>query len=168
MPERPEPDIDAVRGAMREHDRDTERDARPTVQEGVSVARIDPEGGERVQPLRRELGVTTFGMNAIRLRPGQRGRVHRHERQEEVYLVLEGKLTLGLEDSERELERGELARVAPNVRRQLVNRGTVPLLLLALGSAEPHAGRDGTAFTSWDDEEGAPPQEIPLPPDLET
>jgi mannose-6-phosphate isomerase-like protein (cupin superfamily) len=168
MAERNDPDIDAVRDLMREHDRDSARDAEPPVKDGVSVTRIDPDGEERFQPLRRELGVSTLGLNAIRLRPGQRGRVHQHERQEEVYLVLEGTLTLGVEGSERELGRGELARVAPNVRRQLVNRGREPLLLLALGSAEPHQGRDGRAFTSWDDQEGGSPQDIPLPSDVDT
>jgi uncharacterized cupin superfamily protein len=167
MPDLPEPDVDAIRRALREHDDDAGDDAPPPVEPGVSTARIDPDGEERFQPLRRALGVTTFGLNVIRLRPGQRGRIHRHERQEEVYLVLAGKLTLVVEGEERELERGELARAAPEVRRQLVNAGDEPLLLLALGGAEPHDGRDGRAFTAWDDHEGARPQDIPLPPDLE-
>jgi hypothetical protein len=57
-------------------------------------------------------------------------------------------------------------RVAPGVRRRLVNAGAEPLVLLAIGGAELHAGRDGEAFSSWEEETGAPPQEIPLPPDL--
>ncbi len=117
-------------------------------------------------PLRRALGVTAFGMNLIVLQPGQRGRIHRHERQEEVYLVLEGTLTLLIEQEESLLERGELVRVAPDLRRQLVNRSQGRLVLLALGGAGEHAGRDGVAFTSWDSGQGAPPQEVPLPPDL--
>src|SRR5215208_5294220 len=117
-----------------------------TMQDGVSVATLDRDGSERFQALRRELGVSTFGLNLIRLRPGQRGRIHRHKRQEEVYVVLEGMLTLGVEGEERELARGSLARVAPPVRRQLVNRGSELLLVLAIGAAEPHAGRDGEAF----------------------
>jgi uncharacterized cupin superfamily protein len=39
---------------------------------------------ERFQSLRRELGVQSFGINLMRLEAGQRGRIHRHERQEEV------------------------------------------------------------------------------------
>jgi uncharacterized cupin superfamily protein len=140
----------------------------PEMQQGMSVANLESSGAERFQALRRELGVTTFGLNLIRLAPGQRGRIHRHKRQEEVYVVLEGTLTLAVEGEERELARGSLARVAPDLRRQLVNRGPEPLVLLALGGAEPHVGRDGEAFSSWEDREGRPPQEIPLPPDLET
>ena len=39
-------------------------------------------GAERFQRLREPLGVRSFGINLIRLQPGQRGRIHRHERQE--------------------------------------------------------------------------------------
>ena len=170
MPERHEPDLNHVREAMREHDA-TQEEPRMShgvtgMQEGVTVAALDRAGEERFQSLRRSLGVSAFGLNLIRLRPRQQGRIHRHERQEEVYLVLEGTLTLELEGEPRTLARGELARVAPDLRRRLSNRGDALLLVLALGAAEPHEGRDGLAFASWDDTEGAAPQEIPLPPDL--
>jgi quercetin dioxygenase-like cupin family protein len=167
MSDLPQPDVNAVRRMLREHDESAENDAPPQLEPGVSTTRIDPDGGERFQPLRRELGVSTFGLNLIRLRPGERGRIHRHERQEEVYLVYEGALTLGVEGEERVLERGELARVAPGERRQLTNAGDQLLLLVALGGAELHEGRDGQAFTAWDDHEGARPQDVPIPPDLE-
>jgi quercetin dioxygenase-like cupin family protein len=136
------------------------------VDEGIARARLDPAAGERFVPLRRQLGVTTFGMNQIVLEPRQRGRIHRHARQEEVYLVLEGTLTLGVEGNEETVARGELVRVAPSVRRQLVNRGPDRLVLLALGGATEHVGRDGEAFASWEDDEPRPPPEIPLPDDL--
>ena len=106
-------------------------------------------------------------MNLIALQPGQRGRIHAHEHQEEVYLVLEGELTLGIEGTEHRLGRGRLARVGPAVRRQLVNRGSQRLLLLALGGAGEHAGRDGRAWESWEEPgEGRSPQEVPMPEDL--
>jgi len=136
------------------------------VESDISRARLDLDSSERFVALRRELGVTSFGMNQILLRPGQRGRIHRHARQEEVYLVLRGRLTLLVDGDELELGEGELVRVAPAARRQLVNRGPDVLALLALGGAGEHVGRDGEAFASWEDEHGAPPQEVPLPPDL--
>jgi quercetin dioxygenase-like cupin family protein len=138
------------------------------MEEGTSRANLDaqPEPDQRFVPLRRQLGVTTFGFNKIVFAPGQRGRIHRHEKQEEVYLVLEGTLSLLVEREEQTLERGDLIRVAPNLRRQLVNKGPGELIFLALGGAGEHAGRDGEAFTSWDEEKGAPPQEVPLPEDL--
>ena len=123
-----------------------------TMQEGVSYATLDLDTPERFQLLRRELGITSFGMNLILLAPRQQGRIHRHERQEEVYLVLDGVLTLAVEGEERELARGELARVAPMVRRRrcgrALPRAAEPPLdaglraLLARGLQETHA-REG-------------------------
>jgi mannose-6-phosphate isomerase-like protein (cupin superfamily) len=136
------------------------------VEDDVARTRLDPGSPDRFVPLRRQLGVTSFGLNQIVLQPGQRGRIHRHQRQEEVYLVLEGRLSLIVEGEESELGESELIRVAPGLRRQLVNRGPGRLLLLALGADGEHQGRDGEAFASWDDEVGASPQEVPLPPDL--
>jgi uncharacterized cupin superfamily protein len=134
----------------------------------VSFAKIDP-GESQFQLLRRELGVTSFGINLVTLRPRQRGRVHRHERQEEVYLVLEGELTLIVEGEETALGAGELARVGSAVRRQLVNRSNADAVLLALGGYGEHEGRDGRAWSDWDEGgEGRPPQEVPQPDDLPT
>ena len=45
-------------------------------------------------------------------------------------------------------------------------RGTERLVLLALGGATEHVGRDGEAWTDWDADGPSPPQEIPLPQDL--
>src|SRR3954471_20316649 len=104
------------------------------MEQGTATARLEDEPDDRFVGLRAALGVSSFGLNQIVLRPGQRGRIHAHERQEEVYLVLEGTLSLVLEGEETTLERGELIRVAPGVRRQLVNRGPGALHLLAIGA----------------------------------
>jgi uncharacterized cupin superfamily protein len=136
------------------------------MEDGVSFTQIDFDSGERFQALRRELGVSTFGLNLILLQPGQRGRIHRHEHQEEVYLVLDGELSLSIEGEEHVLGQGALVRVAPNVRRQLVNRRSQRVVLLALGGATDHTGRDGVAYADWDDSTGASPQDIPLPDDV--
>jgi uncharacterized cupin superfamily protein len=136
------------------------------MQDGVSFAQIDFKGSDRFQRLRADLGVTTLGLNAIVLQPGQTGRIHRHAHQEEVYLVLEGELTLVVEREEHSLRRGAVARVAPAVRRQLVNRRPQRLVLLALGGSGEHEGRDGEAFASWDEQQGRPPQETPVPADV--
>ena len=136
--------------------------------DNVAFAALDLDNQERFQSLRRELGVASFGINLITLASGARGRIHAHEHQEEVYLVIAGELTLVIEGEEHPLERGRLARVGPPVRRQLVNKGPERLALLALGGSGEHAGRDGKAWESWD--EGGPgraPQDVPLPPDLE-
>ena len=74
------------------------------MEEGTSRARIEAEAEDRFVPLRRQLGVSSFGMNQMVLKPGQRGRIHLHERQEEVFLVLEGELTISVEGEEETLE----------------------------------------------------------------
>jgi mannose-6-phosphate isomerase-like protein (cupin superfamily) len=134
---------------------------------GVAFATLDRSTGERFQTLRRELGVTSFGINLILLAPRERGRIHSHERQEEVYLVLEGELTLLVEGEPTALGRDQLARVGPGVRRQLVNASSERLVLLALGGSGKHAGRDGSAWSAWEEPgPGRPPQEVPLPENL--
>jgi uncharacterized cupin superfamily protein len=137
-----------------------------TVHDGTTQIRLERGSTERFVTLRKELGVTSFGINQLNLQPGQRGRIHRHERQEEVYLVLEGELTVSVEGVEDVLGPDELLRVAPGLRRQLINRSSAPVTLLALGGYGDHESRDGEAFTDWDQETGALPQEVPLPEDL--
>lgn len=133
----------------------------------VAFTTINTKNSDRFQSLRRELGVSSFGMNVITLAPRQRGRIHAHDRQEEVFVVLEGELTIGIEGEEHVVPRHGTVRVAPSVRRQLVNRGPATLLLLALGGEGEHVGRDGRAWESWDEDgAGRTPQEVPLPADL--
>jgi uncharacterized cupin superfamily protein len=137
------------------------------MQTGIAFTALDLAPGDRFQRLRSDLGVESFGLNLLRLEPGERSRIHRHEHQEEVYLVLEGTLTLLVEGEPREVAQGGLARVAPDVRRQLVNRRPAPLRILALGGATPHEGRDGRAYEAWDEAgDGRRPQEVPFPADV--
>jgi uncharacterized cupin superfamily protein len=137
------------------------------MENGVSFGALDLHHDERFQKLRAQLGVSAFGLNMLLLRPGQRGRIHRHLHQEEVYVVLQGTLTLIVERTEHDLPRGHLARVAPDVRRQLLNRNPETLAILAVGGSSGHEGRDGRAYESWDETgEGRPPQEVPLPEDI--
>jgi uncharacterized cupin superfamily protein len=133
----------------------------------IAFAALDRDCRERFQSLRRALGVHGFGINLIVLQPRQRGRIHAHERQEEVYLVLEGELTLLVEGVEHVLGPDQLVRVGPEVRRQLVNAGRERLAMLALGGSGEHVGRDGHAWAAWEqDGPGSSPQEIPPPGDL--
>jgi mannose-6-phosphate isomerase-like protein (cupin superfamily) len=128
---------------------------------------LDPQPTDRLVSLRRALGVTSFGINQITLQPRQRLRIHRHERQEEVYLVVDGRLSLTVEGTdELVVSQGELVRIPASVRRQLANRFNAPCTLVAIGAADMHEGRDAVAFADWDDTVGGSPQEIPRPEDL--
>ena len=135
---------------------------------GITSARLGAAPGERFNRLRDPLGVVSFGINQMVLAPGQRGRIHRHKHQEEVYLVLEGTLTLMVEGEAHEFTAGEVVRVAPSTRRQLVNRHRSPLSLMALGghTGHSHEPRDGEVFAAWEDQEAGSPQTMPAPEDL--
>ncbi len=137
------------------------------MEHGTSITRLNPDGGERFQALRRDLGVSTFGMNLITLQPGDRGRIHEHERQEEVMVVIEGILDVLTPDGVQELHANDLMRIAPDVRRQLVNRGPGRAVVLALGGSQEHDGRDGRAFSSFQDTEAKAPQDLPNPEPLQ-
>ena len=67
--------------------------------------------------------------------------------------MLEGTLTLELDGGEVAHARSRTTPRAwrPRSRRRLSNRGDTRVALLALGGAEPHVGRDGLAYTDWDE-----------------
>jgi len=136
--------------------------------EGVTTARIDQPPERRFARLRAPLGVTSFGINVLTFEPGERNRIHRHKVQEEVYVVLEGTLTLMVEGERCEYIVGDVVRVAPEVRRQLVNRGPGTLRLLAVGgtTGHEHEPRDAEAFNAWSETEPGTPQTVPVPENL--
>ncbi len=75
--------------------------------------------------VRRSLGISTFGINAVELPPGdsipehdETGRMH-----EEVFLVLDGDATLVVDGVDHPLRRGSFARLAPERRRTVRNDG---------------------------------------------
>jgi mannose-6-phosphate isomerase-like protein (cupin superfamily) len=137
--------VGLAKEAMSQANIDARAYAGAMADDDVMFAMLDYEHVERFQTLRRELGVDAFGINLLLFAPGERGRIHSHDSQEEVYLVLAGELTLVVERVEHVLAAKRVARVAPGVRRQLVNAGAERLVLLALGGAGEHVGRDGRA-----------------------
>ena len=76
--------------------------------------------------------------------PGARGKRHADKAQEEVFVVLEGTLTVDLgEPPERhELERGGVLVVQPGTILQLRNAGDEELVLFIYGAPPEQAGAD--------------------------
>ena len=101
---------------------------------GVAYTTINTNTSERFQSLRRELGVEGFGINAITLAPRQRGRIHDHEHQEEVFLVLDGELTLAIEGEPIAAKPGTLVAVAPGTVHTFSNRSEQPARFLGIVS----------------------------------
>lgn len=131
--------------------------------DGVAVTKLDLETGERQVPLE----LRSLGARLLTLQPRQRNRVHRHRDQEELYLVLDGELTIAFEGGEElTLRRHELAVVQPHVRRQLMNRGPATVSVFAVGGSGDHVSGDGEAFADWSDDEPKRPPDVAIPDDL--
>ena len=113
--------------------------------QGWAAANIDDLGeGPGFRKIRKELGVTAFGMNAIVLPPGLWTSRHFHERQEETYFVHRGTLEFEFGDGERvRLEPGGVVRVDASTVRRLGNVGDEDAVYVIVGGADGYVGRDG-------------------------
>jgi quercetin dioxygenase-like cupin family protein len=113
--------------------------------EGYAVANVDALGdGPGFRKLRRQLGVTAFGVNAIEIPQGYATGRHYHDEQEELYFVHRGHVRITLNDeTEHLLGPGGLARVDAATVRQIENVGDEPALYLVAGGKDGYVGRDG-------------------------
>ena len=103
----------------------------------VTVKRFDELDGYQGQFLYagKALGVTSWGMNLLKLPPrwaGYPDHDHAKDGQEEVYVVLEGDATLEAGAERFRLAPGTLARVGPGQKRRIVP-GDGGVTMLALG-----------------------------------
>lgn len=122
---------------------------------GWAAGSVDAMGdGPGFRKVRRELGVTAFGVNAIVLPPGYETGGHRHERQEELYIVHRGtiELSFGEEEGDGEsvvLGPGGMARVDASTVRRMRNVSTTDeAVYVCIGGADGYVGRDGVTLDS--------------------
>lgn len=117
----------------------------PIEGDGYAVASLDGLGeGYGFRKIRRDLGVTEFGVNAIVLPAGIDTGPHMHERQQELYFVHEGRIEIEFGGGEvHELGPGGLARVDPDAVRTIRNRGPEDAVYVVVGAADGYVGRDG-------------------------
>ena len=113
--------------------------------EGYAVGNLDAlADGPGFRKVRRALGVTAFGINAVELPPGYETGRHYHERQEELYFVHRGRIECRFNDDTRHvLGPGGLARVDAGTVRKLRNVGEEPAVYVAVGGKDGYVGRDG-------------------------
>jgi uncharacterized cupin superfamily protein len=113
--------------------------------EGYAVANVDALAeGPGFRKVRRALGVTAFGVNAIEIPPGYETGRHYHDEQEELYFVHEGRLEMTFnDDSAHVLGPGGLARVDAATIRKVKNVGETPALYVVVGGKDGYVGRDG-------------------------
>ena len=120
-------------------------DPQVTTGEGYAVATLDSLGdGPGFRKIRKPLGVTAFGVNALVVPPGYGGPNHFHDEQEELYFVHKGKARFEFGDgTEHEVGPGGVVWAdAPCVRR-FHSIGDEDLVLVAIGGKDGYVGRDG-------------------------
>ena len=92
---------------------------------------------------REPLDCENLGVTLLELEPDSKGKPHDHadDGQEEVYLVVDGELTVQLgggedapPETELSLAAGEAVRVGPETRRQLHNHGDGPVRVVVAGA----------------------------------
>lgn len=114
--------------------------------EGWAAAQLDDLGqGPGFRKIRKELGVTAFGVNAIVLPPAYTTGSHLHETQEELYFLHSGRVEFEFGDgSTQELGPGGLAWVDAPIPRRVKNLSdTDEAVYLVVGGKGGYVGRDG-------------------------
>jgi mannose-6-phosphate isomerase-like protein (cupin superfamily) len=116
-----------------------------TAGEGYAVGNLDDLGdGPGFRKVRKGLGVTAFGVNAIVLPPGIETGFHYHDTQEELYFVHRGTIEMEFGDGVvQRLGEGGLARVDAATVRKIRNAGDVEAVYLVVGGKDGYVGRDG-------------------------
>jgi mannose-6-phosphate isomerase-like protein (cupin superfamily) len=117
----------------------------PMQGDGYAISSLEQMGeGYGFRKIRREVGVTAFGINAIVLPPGYQTGVHFHEEQEEMYFVHQGQVEMRFGDgSTHALGPGGIARVDPQTHRGLRNIGDGDAIVVVAGGKDGYIGRDG-------------------------
>jgi mannose-6-phosphate isomerase-like protein (cupin superfamily) len=113
--------------------------------DGWATANLDDLGdGPGFRKVRKGLGVTAFGVNAIVMPPGISTGAHFHDEQEELYFVHRGSIEIEFGDgSVQTLAEGGLARVDAATHRAIRNVGDVDAVYVIVGGKDGYVGRDG-------------------------
>jgi quercetin dioxygenase-like cupin family protein len=114
--------------------------------EGYAVANLTDLGeGPGFRKIRKALGVTAFGVNAIVLPPSYETGTHYHDEQEELYFVHRGRIEMRFGDgSAHELGPGGIAWVDASTVRGMRNLSdSDEAVYVVVGGKDGYVGRDG-------------------------
>ncbi len=110
--------------------------------EGYTIKSIDEfeemegSGGATWRLARKALGAESFGFNVVDIEAGGEIPAHDHsgDKQEEVFVILEGQGTLVTDGEEHDAPAGTFCRFAPDVNRTIRNEsdGNVRALLIGV------------------------------------
>jgi len=123
---------------------------------GHRFGTLDEMGDEYgFRKVRRALGVTAFGVNAIVYPPHYEGFAHYHDEQDELYFVHSGTARFEVDGEERILGPGGLCHVESTTPRKVSNAGDDDLVLLVVGGKGGYVERDGQLVDDADRERRA-------------
>ena len=114
--------------------------------DGYAAGHIDAMGDQYgFRKVRRSLGVTAFGVNAIVMPPGASAGFHWHDEQEETYFVHRGRVEIEFGDGSRHvLGPGGVARVDAATVRKIRNLSPdEDAIYVIAGGKDGYVGRDG-------------------------
>ena len=114
--------------------------------DGYAVANLSDLGeGPGFRKIRKPLGLTAFGANAIVLPPSYETGRHYHDEQEELYFLHRGRVAIEFGDgTSHELEPGGLAWVDASTVRKLRNLSdSEEAVYVVVGGKDGYVGRDG-------------------------
>ena len=118
---------------------------------GYQLSSLDELGdGYGFRKIRKALGVTAFGVNALVFPPGYEGPNHFHDRQDELYFIHRGVATFTVDGDVREVSEGGLVHVESTTPRMIANNGNVDLVLLVVGGSGGYVERDGHLVSDED------------------
>jgi mannose-6-phosphate isomerase-like protein (cupin superfamily) len=114
--------------------------------EGYAIANLSDLGdGPGFRKIRKMLGVTAFGINAIVLPAAYETGSHYHEEQEELYFLHSGRIEMEFGDgSTHALEPGGMAWVDASTVRKVRNLSDAEdAVYVVIGGKDGYVGRDG-------------------------
>jgi mannose-6-phosphate isomerase-like protein (cupin superfamily) len=111
---------------------------------GYAISSLDELGaGYGFRKVRRALGVTAFGVNAVVMPPHYEGFLHYHDTQDELYFVHAGTARFEVGGEVRDLGPGSLVHVEATTPRRFSNVGDDDLVVLVVGGKDGYVERDG-------------------------
>lgn len=124
-----------------------------SIVELADVTRVPfPESGLLHRKLTEVLGSTEMRVNTVILEPGDATAPHAHERQEEIYVALDGG-HVRIEDTDHAVSPGGIVRIGPQTVRSVHNESEDAIQTWILFGAPPVGTVDDFGEYTMPDEE---------------
>jgi mannose-6-phosphate isomerase-like protein (cupin superfamily) len=99
--------------------------------------------GPGFRKIRKPLGVTAFGVNALVYPAGYEGFSHYHDLQDELYFVHRGRVRIEVEGETRDLGEGGLFHAESTTPRKISNPFDEDAVIFVVGGKGGYVERDG-------------------------